>query len=100
MARCIRRTRTSCAHCRHSGCVLPGALNADELWRNLLEGVSGISEPGAEEPHYRDFFVVDEVVPDKTYSLLYGSAGTLEYDPRVRYTREEFFGLTRSQQLL
>jgi acyl transferase domain-containing protein len=82
------------------GCVLPGARNPDEFWRNILEGISGITQLGLDDPRYDDFVALDDVVPDKTYSLLSGSVGTIEHDPRVPYTREEFFALSRAQQLL
>jgi len=89
------------------GCVLPGAHNPEQYWSNVLNGVSGIADLAKEDIHASgDFQVVSDhlkIVPDKTYTLLHGSAGKISYDARVlskAYSEEEFNRLTRVEKLL
>ena len=82
------------------GCVLPGAHSPEHYWRNLLEGVSGIMSPPPHSPDYFDFVGGDDVMPDKSYTMLRGDAGVFERDPRVPYSPEEYSRLTRAQRLL
>lgn len=88
------------------GCVLPGAGDPDELWRNVLEGGSGIVDLTALDPDLgRDFVAGSqaEVVSGKTYTLLSGAIRQVAFD-RQRlagfYEERDFAALTRGQQLL
>jgi len=91
------------------GCVLPGAADAGEFWRHVLEGVSGIVDLAALDPDLGRDFVAGrgdgqpEIVPDKTYTLLSGAIRHVAYDARRlagAYDAEAFAALTRGQQLL
>jgi acyl transferase domain-containing protein/NAD(P)-dependent dehydrogenase (short-subunit alcohol dehydrogenase family) len=91
------------------GCVLPGALNPEQYWSNVLNGVSGISNLAELDPTTAQDFLVEsdgsqiKVVPDKTYTLLHGSINGVPYDAELlagSYDREEFEALTKGQQLL
>jgi len=55
------------------GCVLPGAADSGDLWRNVLDGTSGIRDGAKLAPEYAQAFLSSgDVVPDKTYTLLGG----------------------------
>lgn len=88
------------------GCVLPGAGDPDELWRHVLEGVSGIVDLTELDPDLgRDFVAGSqaEVVPGKTYTLLSGAIRQVAFDRRRLagfYDEKDFAALTRGQQLL
>lgn len=91
------------------GCVLPGAHNPEQYWHNVLAGVSGIVDMGLEDhTAVRDFFAGSggsdpKIVPDKTYTLLSGSAGNIAWDGALlsgSYTESDFNGLTRPEKLL
>ena len=91
------------------GCVLPGAADADEFWRHLLTGISGIVDLAALDPDLeRDFMAGRaggpiEVAPDKTYTLLNGAIRQVAYDARRLagfYDEATFAALTRGQKLL
>ncbi len=94
------------------GCVLPGAADADEFWRHVLEGVSGIVDLAELDPDLGRDFVAGrgssqngetEIVPDKTYTLLSGAIRQVAYDgPRLSgiYDEPAFAALTRGQKLL
>jgi acyl transferase domain-containing protein len=92
------------------GCVLPGAGGPEELWHNVLAGVSGIVDLAEIDPRLGSDFVAGrrgdgavEVVPDKTYTLLNGAIREVRYDARRLagfYTEDAFAALTRGQQLL
>jgi 3-oxoacyl-(acyl-carrier-protein) synthase len=78
------------------GCVLPGALDPESYWRNVLAGVSGISE---QEPLTTEAW--DAATPsNRPNAIAWGSLGELEYDPRLPFTRAEFEHLTRTQRLV
>ncbi|HEV2843851.1 MAG TPA: acyltransferase domain-containing protein, partial [Thermoanaerobaculia bacterium] len=88
------------------GCVLPSAADPDELWRHVLEGVSGIVDLTELDPDLgRDFVAGSqaEVVPGKTYTLLSGAIRQVAFD-RQRlagfFDEKDFSALTRGQQLL
>ncbi|MDB4890170.1 MAG: hypothetical protein JWL61_2025 [Gemmatimonadetes bacterium] len=83
------------------GCVLPAARDADELWSNIGSGVSGIGDLSILDPMMSaDFQSAGDVVPDKAYSLLAGIVRSIERDPRLPYSADEFQALTRAQRLL
>jgi acyl transferase domain-containing protein/NAD(P)-dependent dehydrogenase (short-subunit alcohol dehydrogenase family) len=91
------------------GCVLPGAADADEFWRHVLEGVSGIVDLAELDPDLGRDFVAGrgggeiEIVPDKSYTMLSGAIRQVAYDaPRLAgfYDAPAFAALTRGQQLL
>jgi acyl transferase domain-containing protein/NAD(P)-dependent dehydrogenase (short-subunit alcohol dehydrogenase family) len=91
------------------GCVLPGAADADELWRHVLEGKSGIVDLAELDPDLGRDFVAGrgegqvEIVPDKTYTLLSGAIRQVAYDAARlsgAYDEAAFAALTRGQQLL
>src|SRR6185436_13514216 len=89
------------------GCVLPGAADADEFWRHVLEGVSGIVDLAELDPDLgRDFVAArggGEIVPDKSYTMLIGAIRQVAWDaPRLSgfYDEPAFAALTRGQKLL
>lgn len=91
------------------GCVLPGALDPEQYWSNILNGVSGISNLADVDPTTGEDFLVKpegdtiKVVPDKTYTLLHGSIVQIPYDAALlaqAYSREEFDALTKGQKIL
>ena len=64
------------------GCVLPGALDPDELWARILETATCLGD----EPPYdaRDFLSVGPMpVPDKTYAALGGWARGFQPGPEA-----------------
>jgi acyl transferase domain-containing protein len=93
------------------GAVLPGAADPEELWRNVLAGVSGIVDLAALDPEIGQDFVAGsgnghgpvEVVPDKSYTMLNGAVPKIPYDARLLswfYDEAGFAALTRGQKLL
>ena len=93
------------------GCVLPGGADQPEqFWRNITAGVSGIVDLTASDPDAREDFVAgrvdgatQEIVTDKTYTLLNGSVTGVAWDGTLlggRYTDREFAQLTKGQQIL
>jgi len=91
------------------GCVLPGARNPEEYWNNIQNGVSGIVDPGKDDPTLAQDFLARRngadvtIVPDKTYTLLYGSVGTIAYDPRLLSStidEASFESFSRAEKLL
>ncbi|HEV2763519.1 MAG TPA: beta-ketoacyl synthase N-terminal-like domain-containing protein, partial [Pyrinomonadaceae bacterium] len=91
------------------GCVMPGALDPEQYWSNVLNGVSGISNLAEVDPTTaRDFMAPSDgpqikVVPDKTYTLLHGSIVQIPYDAALlahAYDVEEFGSLIKGQKLL
>jgi acyl transferase domain-containing protein/NAD(P)-dependent dehydrogenase (short-subunit alcohol dehydrogenase family)/acyl-CoA thioesterase FadM len=84
------------------GCVLPGAANADTLWRNLLAGKGGIIDVAKLDPTLAaDFRCERPVRPDKTYSLLTGRA-TSTYGPEIarHYGADEWANLEAVSRFL
>jgi acyl transferase domain-containing protein/NAD(P)-dependent dehydrogenase (short-subunit alcohol dehydrogenase family) len=91
------------------GCVLPGANNPEQYWRNVLKGTSGIVNLADVEPAAaRDYLVGGgdgqvTVVPDKTYTLLHGSIVEVSYDSELLsevYHEQQFNELSKGQRLL
>jgi 3-oxoacyl-(acyl-carrier-protein) synthase/NAD(P)-dependent dehydrogenase (short-subunit alcohol dehydrogenase family) len=91
------------------GCVLPGARDAEEYWNHIQNSVSGIVDPGRDDPTLAQDFLAGRnganfsIVPDKTYTLLYGSVGTIAYDPRLLSStidEARFQSFSRAEKLL
>src|SRR6185295_11516176 len=94
------------------GCVLPGAGDADELWRHVLDGTSGIVDLAALDPGLGSDFIAGsggsgsepaQIVSDKTYTLLSGAIRDVRYDATrlgAFYDEPSFAALTRGQKLL
>lgn len=91
------------------GCVLPGALDPEQYWSNILNGVSGISNLAEVDPTTaHDFLATNDgdaikIVPDKTYTLLHGSIVNIPYDAALlspAYSSEQFDVLTKGQKIL
>jgi len=82
------------------GAVLPGAENPQALWRNMLEGVSGISHLRTLFPEIEADFGCDAIIPDKSYSLLSGIVPSVPFPDGAPYSRSEFDGLSKAQRLL
>ena len=91
------------------GCVLPGALDPEQYWSNILNGVSGISNLADVDPTTGEDFLVKpdgdavKIVPDKTYTLLHGSIVQIPYDAALlatAYSEAEFDALTKGQKIL
>ncbi|MDZ4079994.1 MULTISPECIES: type I polyketide synthase [Hydrocarboniphaga] len=65
------------------GCVLPGALDSDEYWMNILEGRCTISRCDAVDPFFlEDLYNEEAVTVDKTYSPLAGYVDETLLDQR------------------
>lgn len=84
------------------GCVLPGATDPDEYWRNLKDGISGIVDWKEIYPEMvHDFLSKSDLTLDKTYSSLAGLVQKLNYDiDRLPFSEEEFTKLSKAQQFL
>jgi 3-oxoacyl-(acyl-carrier-protein) synthase/malonyl CoA-acyl carrier protein transacylase/NAD(P)-dependent dehydrogenase (short-subunit alcohol dehydrogenase family) len=91
------------------GCVLPNARNAKEFWDNICNGVTGIVDSSRDDPTLVQDFLAGRngaditIVPDKTYTLLYGSVGTIEYVPELLSSaieRDRFESMSRAEKLL
>jgi acyl transferase domain-containing protein/NAD(P)-dependent dehydrogenase (short-subunit alcohol dehydrogenase family) len=93
------------------GCVLPGgADNPDTFWNNITTGVSGIVDLTEIDPHARVDFVAgkvngttQEIISDKTYTLLNGSITGIRYDGALlggQFSEQEFEHLTKGQKIL
>jgi 3-oxoacyl-(acyl-carrier-protein) synthase/NAD(P)-dependent dehydrogenase (short-subunit alcohol dehydrogenase family)/acyl-CoA thioesterase FadM len=83
------------------GCLLPGAVDPEVYWKNVLSGVSGIVDLGDLDPSLvLDFKCNDGFAPDKTYTLLSGRVPSVNYEDSLPYSFEEFDQLIRGQKLL
>jgi acyl transferase domain-containing protein/NAD(P)-dependent dehydrogenase (short-subunit alcohol dehydrogenase family) len=92
------------------GCVLPGAIDPEGYWSNILNGVSGISNLTEIDPSAASDFLASPhegagltIVSDKTYTLMHGTVIAMPYEHGLlspAYTGEQFEGLTRGQKLL
>ena len=91
------------------GCVLPGSRDPEEYWNHIENGISGIVDLArADKSMAHDFLSAGsngevKIVPDKTYTLLHGSVGTITYDPRLfagMLDEAAFHRLTRGEKLL
>jgi 3-oxoacyl-(acyl-carrier-protein) synthase/NAD(P)-dependent dehydrogenase (short-subunit alcohol dehydrogenase family) len=91
------------------GCVLPGARDPEQYWHNLTHGVSGIVDLARDDDSIaQDFRSGDgtgevKIVSDKTYTLLHGSVGTIQYDARLlsgTMDQAKFQSLSRAEKLL
>ena len=91
------------------GCVLPGARNPEEYWNHIQNGVSGIVDPARDDPTLAQDYLAGRngtgftIVPDKTYTLLHGSVGTIAYDPHLLSSsidEARFESFSRSEKLL
>ena len=91
------------------GCVLPGARDPEQYWHNLTHGVSGIVDLARDDHSIaQDFRSGDgtgevKIVSDKTYTLLHGSVGTIQYDARLlsgTMDQAKFQSLSRAEKLL
>ncbi len=54
------------------GAIMPGALNKDEFWQNIIQGKNCITEVPKEKWDSSLFYSADRTVPDKTYSKIGG----------------------------
>ena len=91
------------------GCILPGAHSPEQYWNNILSGVSGIADLGENDPSAICDFKAGaaghevKIVPDKTYTLLSGTVGTITYDAPLlsgAYSEAAFTKLARAEKLL
>ena len=91
------------------GCVLPGSKNPEHYWKNIEQGISGIVNMAERDPAMASDFLVGggkgevKIAPDKTYTLLHGSVGRIEYDAhllRAHCDESSFNQLTRGDKLL
>jgi hypothetical protein len=64
------------------GCRLPGASSAEQLWKRLLEGWSGIIEVPTDRWDPALYWSPDHSVPDKTYSKIGGFITDFTFNPR------------------
>jgi len=63
------------------GCLLPGAQDADALWRNLLDRVDCIREIPPERWDWRLYYDADPSAPDRIYSKWGSFIDPLPFDP-------------------
>ncbi len=92
------------------GCIVPGAIDPNEYWKNITNGINGVVNLGIECPEMMQDFVgghvtkdKQDIVADKTYTLLNGTILKINYNPQLLseiYTEDEFNALTRGQRLL
>ena len=91
------------------GCVLPAARDPEEYWDHIMKGVTGIVDPSHDDPTLATDFLAGRngedftIVPDKSYTLLYGSVGTIVYDARLLSSvidEARFARLSRAEKLL
>ncbi len=54
------------------GAIMPGALNKDEFWQNIIQGKNCITEVPKEKWDSSLFYSADRTQPDKTYSKIGG----------------------------
>jgi 3-oxoacyl-(acyl-carrier-protein) synthase/NAD(P)-dependent dehydrogenase (short-subunit alcohol dehydrogenase family) len=85
------------------GCVLPGAKDPEHLWRNLLDGTSGIVDLRTLDPMLDGDLIAGAqtaVVGDKSYSALAGYAADVAWQKELPFTEREFDQFTKAQRLL
>ncbi len=54
------------------GAIMPGALNKEEYWQNIVQGKNCITEVPKEKWDSSLFYSADRTAPDKTYSKIGG----------------------------
>ncbi len=54
------------------GAIMPGALNKEEYWQNIINGKNCITEVPKEKWDSSLFYSADRTAPDKTYSKIGG----------------------------
>jgi len=62
-------------------CLVPGARDADELWRNLLDQQNAITEIPRDRWDWRLFFDPDPAARDRIYSRWGGFVPPIPFDP-------------------
>ncbi|RXZ38199.1 SDR family NAD(P)-dependent oxidoreductase [Oxalobacteraceae bacterium CAVE-383] len=85
------------------GCVVPGADDAAQLWRNLLEGVSGIVDLRSVDPMLEHDLMggaQTAIEPDKTYTMLTGMANDVAWRAEFPFPQQTFEGMSKAQRLL
>lgn len=92
------------------GCILPAAKSPKEYWQNILDGVNGVVDMVATDLSAVSSFLGGEltkdsvnIVPDKSYTFLTGYIKEPPYDEELLgnyYSKQEFNGLVKGQQLL
>jgi acyl transferase domain-containing protein/acyl-CoA thioesterase FadM len=85
------------------GCVVPGANDPDHLWRNVLDGVSGIVDLRSIDPMLEQDLMggaQTAIQADKTYTMLTGMARDVAWNAAFPFTRETFEGMSKAQRLL
>jgi len=85
------------------GCVLPGANDPDHLWRNLLDGTSGIVDLRTLDPMLDGDLIggtQTAVIGDKSYSALAGYAADVEWRAEFPFAENEFERFSKAQRLL
>ncbi|HEX3860338.1 MAG TPA: SDR family NAD(P)-dependent oxidoreductase [Stellaceae bacterium] len=85
------------------GCVLPGADDPDHLWRNLLDGTSGILDLRTLDKQLEDDLIGGTqaaVRGDKSYSALAGYAADIAWRAEFPFGTDEFDGFSKAQRLL
>ncbi|MFH1619884.1 MAG: beta-ketoacyl synthase N-terminal-like domain-containing protein, partial [bacterium] len=63
------------------GAIMPGALNKDAFWKNIIEGRSSIIEVPQDRWDWRLYYDADRSAPDKTYSKIGGFIEGFKFDP-------------------
>jgi 3-oxoacyl-(acyl-carrier-protein) synthase/NAD(P)-dependent dehydrogenase (short-subunit alcohol dehydrogenase family)/acyl-CoA thioesterase FadM len=83
------------------GCMLPGgAKDPEAYWRNILQGVSGIADPGQLQPGLVADFAGPAGTPDRTYTLLTGLVRDSDLVPPPGLEPARFQQYVREQKLL
>ncbi|RJS15822.1 polyketide synthase [Corallococcus sp. H22C18031201] len=83
------------------GCMLPGgAKDPEAYWQNIRRGISGIVDPGVNEPSLVTDFVGPAGTPDRTYTLLTGAVRDADLVAPAGMAPSRFQGYVREQKLL
>ena len=82
------------------GAIMPGALNAQAFWNNIVTGVSSITEVPKDRWDPDIYWDEDANAPDKTYSKIGGWIHGFEFDRKLYRMPPSVVEKTDSTQLI
>ena len=82
------------------GCLLPGARNVQEFWRNVLQQKDSITDIPESHWNVDDYYDEDPTVPDKSYCRRGGFLPTIQFDPMAYGIAPKDLDVLDSAQLL